>query len=150
MIHTMHNVATGNEQEVKDYYSKCRHDVKVHNRDFSMRTKVLVFAPIVTGRCSDKLMDRWQGPFTILGKVTQDTYLVDMSECQKRHRMVHVEALKKWFEPTLPVHHIRCVADRSHDLPDYHPNPQDEKPSIDESLTEKQKQQLLVRIVSGS
>ena len=58
--------------------------------------------------------------------------------------MVHVEALKEWFEPTLPVHHIRCVTDQSHDLPDYRPNPQDEKPSIDESLPTEQKQQLLV------
>ena len=113
-------------------------------QSFPKGTKVLVFALIVTGRRSDKLADRWQGPFTILGKVTPVTYLVDMLECQKRHRTVHVEALKEWFEPTLPVHHIRCVTDQSHDLPDYRPNPQDEKPSIDEYLPAEQKQQLLV------
>ena len=61
MIQTMHNVAIGNEQEAKDY-CKRRHDVKACNRDFPKGTKVLVFAPIVTGRRSDKLTDRWQGP----------------------------------------------------------------------------------------
>ena len=80
MIQTMHYVAIGNEQEAKDY-SKHRNDVKARNRDFPKGIKVLVFAPIVTGTRSDKLADRWQGPFTILGKVTPVTYLVDMPEC---------------------------------------------------------------------
>ena len=82
MVQTLHNIAIGNEQEAKDY-SKHRHDVKAHNRDFPKGTEVLVFAPIVTGRRSDKLTDRWQGPFIILGKVNPVTYLVDMPECQK-------------------------------------------------------------------
>lgn len=39
----------------------------------------------------------------VIGKVTPVNYLVGMPERHRKHCTVHVEALKKWFEPSLSI-----------------------------------------------
>ena len=84
---------------------------------------LLVFSPVITGKRSDKLVDRWQGPYKVLDKVSPVTYYVDMPKRHKRHRTVHVTAMKSWIEPTLSILHIRSFTPTDHDLPDYRYEP---------------------------
>ena len=70
-------------------------------------TNVLVFSPVD---------DRWQGPYTILGKIAPVTYLVDKPDRTKRHRTVYVEAIKPWVEPMLPIHHIKTLENHISDI----------------------------------
>ena len=47
----------------------------------------------------EKLSARWQGPYTVLKRVGQVDYLVDMHDHQKRRRILHVNMLRKWCVP---------------------------------------------------
>ena len=105
MLTEMRDTAVINQQHKKEY-SKHRHDIKAKERYFEIGDKVLVFSPVITGKHSEKLCDRWQGPYSVIGKVSTVIYLVDMPKRHKRHRTVHIEAMKVWIEPTLSVHHI--------------------------------------------
>ena len=89
-----------NQPTTQKEYSKHRHDIKAKERYFEIGDKVLVFSPVITGKHSEKLCDRWQGPYSVIGKVTTVIYLVDMPGRHKRHRTVHIEAIKAWIEPT--------------------------------------------------
>ena len=82
MLAEVRDAAMENQQMAKNY-SKQYHDAKSKDRSFAIGDKVLVFSPVVTGRRADKLGDRWQGPYEILGRVTPVTYLVDMPERHK-------------------------------------------------------------------
>ena len=106
ILSEMRDTAIANQEEAKDYY-KQRHDAKARDRYYPNGTKVLVFSPVVTGKCVEKLSDRWHGPYTILGKITPVTYLVDMPDRTKHQRTVHVEAIKPWVGPTLPIQNSR-------------------------------------------
>ena len=64
-------------------YSKHRHDIKAKERYFEIGDKVLIFSPVITGKRSEKLCDRWQGPYSVIGKVSTVVYLVDMPERHK-------------------------------------------------------------------
>ena len=67
--------SSGQPAVTKDY-SKRHHDAKAQDRSFAIGDKVLVFSPVITGRRPDKLNDRWQGPYEVLGKVSPVSYLV--------------------------------------------------------------------------
>ena len=110
MLAAMRAVAAINQDKAKEY-SKMKYDLKAKTRDFSIGTKVLVFAPAITGTRAEKLRDRWQGPYEILGKVTPVTYLVDMPELKKKHCTVHVEAVRQWREPSLPIHALTGLSE---------------------------------------
>ena len=118
MLTDIREIAVTTQQEAKEY-SKSHHDIKATETLFENDDKVLVFSPVITGKRSDKLADRWQGPYKVLGKVSPVTYIVDMPERHKRHRTVHVTAMKSWIEPTLSILHIHSVTPTDHDLPDY-------------------------------
>ena len=124
MLKDMREVTEANQEEAKAY-SKQRHDQKAKDRHFPYGTKVLVFAPVINGK---KLSDRWHSPYNIIGKVTPVTYVVDMPERHKHHRTVHVEALKPWIEPTLPIDYIEATPDVVHEVPDYHSTLQKSNP----------------------
>ena len=128
-------------EEAKDYY-KQRYDAKAKDRYYPNGTKVLVFSPVVTGKHVEKLNDRWQGPYTILGKITPAKYLVDMPDRTKQHRTVHVEVIKPWVEPTLPIHHIKTLDNHISDIPDYRNDSESDNPILDQSLTQDQQRQL--------
>ena len=101
----MHDIAAQNQQNTKEYLKEY-HDCKAEERNYEVGSKVLVYAPVVSGKHSDKFTDRWHGPYIILGKVSPVTCVVDMPEKHKRHRTVHVEALKACIEPSLPLLHL--------------------------------------------
>ena len=71
MLTDIREIAVTTQQEAKEY-SKRHHDIKATERLFA--SKVLVFSPVITGKRSDKLVDRWQGPYKVLDKVSPVTY----------------------------------------------------------------------------
>ena len=106
MLSEFRDTAIANQEEAKNLYNQ-RHDDMAKDRYYPNGTKVLVFSPIVTGKHVEKLNDRWQG---ILGKIRDiPSRLPDRT---KRHRTVHVMAIKHWVEPTLPIDHIRLQLQR--------------------------------------
>ena len=68
------------QQERSKAYSKQHHVSTDHPRQFDIGDKVLVFSPVVQGKRTEKLADRWQGPYSVLTKVTPVTSLIDMPE----------------------------------------------------------------------
>ena len=66
------------------------------------------------------------------------TDLVDMPDRSKQHGTVHVEAIKPWVEPTLPIHHIKTLDNHISDIPDS----ETDNPILDQSLTQDQRRQL--------
>ena len=123
------------QQEAKEYL-KCHHDIKATERLFD---KVLVFSPVITGKRSDKLADRWQGP---QGKVSPVTYIVDMPERHKRHRTVHVTAMMSWIEPNLSILHIRSFTPTDHDLSDYRCEPLVDLDALTQTLSSDKQEAL--------
>ena len=82
MLANMRALEALNQENVKEY-SKVKHVQKAMNWDIQIGDKVLAFVPVITGSRAEKLTDRWQGPYEILGKVTPVTYLVNMPERRK-------------------------------------------------------------------
>ena len=109
--------------------------------------KCLFFPPVITGKRSDKLADRWQGPYKVLGKVSPVTYIVNMPERHKRHRTVHVTAMKS-LEPTLSILHIHSilrihsVTPTDHDLPDYRCEPLVDLNALTQTLSSDKQEAL--------
>ena len=58
--------------------------------------QVLVLLPISTS----KLLAQWQGPCPIVRRIGAVNYEVDMVGRRKRHRIFHVNMLRKWYVPT--------------------------------------------------
>ena len=70
-----------NKREIKEKeMQKVYHDRKSVVREFSVGDYVLVFRPIKKG----KLENQWQGPFIIIKKITEVTYLVGLGPSRKR------------------------------------------------------------------
>ena len=69
MLIEMRDTAVINQQDKKEY-SKHRHDIMAKERYFEIGDKILVFSPVITGKHSEKLCDRWQGPHSVIGKVS--------------------------------------------------------------------------------
>ncbi|KAJ1112763.1 hypothetical protein NDU88_001024, partial [Pleurodeles waltl] len=76
----------------KKYYDK-----RTKPRYLQPNYKVLILRP-----CSDnKLLAKWQGPYTILKAIFPVTYLVKISKNPNRTQIYHITLLKKWEEPTI-------------------------------------------------
>ena len=88
----MRTLAT-DSQEHKKAVTKTWSDRTATVRTFAQGDQVLVFTPPITGRKTDKLTDRWSGPYSILGRLSPVTYEVDMPERHKKQRTVHVTML---------------------------------------------------------
>ena len=65
--------------------SKTYHDTKSRQRSFAPGDLVLVFEP-----GPHKLDAQWMGPFKVLKKVTNVTYLISLPDRQKKTRTYHV------------------------------------------------------------
>ena len=88
-----------NHQENTQARTKAWFDQSATTTSFHKGDQVLVFTPAFSGHRSQKLEDRWCGPYTILGSLSPVTYSVDMPERHKRTRSVHITALKLWIPP---------------------------------------------------
>ena len=67
------------QEEQKRWY-----DRRARLREFERGDQVLVLLPTTT---DSKLMAQWQGPYQVLAREGKVTYLVDMHDRKKRHRV---------------------------------------------------------------
>ena len=75
-------------------YQKTWYDKSARAREVGVGEKVIVLLPTST----HKLRAQWQGPYTVVRKIGDANYVVDMKDKEKRHRTFHVNMLKRWHE----------------------------------------------------
>ena len=69
---------------------KTWYDKDARMREFADGDPVLVLLPTSTS----KLLAQWQGPYQVVKRVGQVSYLIDMHDKRKRRRVFHVNMLK--------------------------------------------------------
>ena len=69
LLTQMRETACETQDKAKEH-TKQWHDDGTTERHFEVNDKVLVFSPVVSGRRTDKLADYWQGPYTVLQKIS--------------------------------------------------------------------------------
>ena len=84
------NLAKAQQQQKRWY------DQNARERAFQAGEHVLVLLPTST----QKLLAKWQGPYPVRRCISPVTYEIDMFDRQKRHRIFHINMLRKWHAPT--------------------------------------------------
>eukprot|EP00731_Ephydatia_muelleri_P014418 Em0008g138a len=80
---------------------KTWYDKHARLRSFEAGDKVLVLLPTDTS----KFLAQWKGPYPVVKRVSDVLYKVDMIGTRKRHRVFHINMLKRWNE----VKSLLCV-----------------------------------------
>ncbi len=94
-------------------YQKRWYDKTTRVRELGVGEKVIVLLPTST----HKLRAQWQGPYTVVRKIGDANYVVDMKDKAKRHRTFHVNMLKRWYEPKNCLYLTQEQGDSSDELP---------------------------------
>ena len=129
------NAARAKVQQKKWY------DQNACSREFHPGEQVLVLLPTSTS----KLLAQWQGPYPIVRRIGAVNYEVDMVGRRKRHRIFHVNMLRKWYVPTATSYLSEEVGDGADDdvVLWREDNPDDDKtPTINDKLSPTQKREL--------
>ena len=70
---------------------KAWYDQHARERAFQPGEQVLVLLPT----CSNKLLAEWQGPYSVVQRIGQVCYEIDMTDRHKRKRRFHINMLRK-------------------------------------------------------
>jgi len=65
-----------------------RYNLRARHKTFSEEDKVIVLAP----ECGGKLLNKWQGPGTVVKVMSQNSYLIDLGNSLTRH--VHANKMR--------------------------------------------------------
>ena len=79
------------QQQQKAWY-----DRNARHRELEVGCQVLVLLPSST----NKLLAQWQGPYKVLEKIGSVNYTIDMHDRRKRKRIVHVNMLREFYQPS--------------------------------------------------
>ena len=74
---------------------KAFYDRNARQREFQAGEQVIVLLPT----SSNKLLAQWQGPYTVVRRIGKVNYRIDMHDKRKRHRVFHINMLRKWHVP---------------------------------------------------
>jgi hypothetical protein len=77
---------------------KVRYDAKHRHVEYSEGDFVLLWSPVRKVGRSDKFQRRFGGPFRILKKLSEVSYVVEPIEGRKKEQVVHVSRLKKYHQ----------------------------------------------------
>jgi len=80
-----------------------RYNLRAHHKTFNEGDQVIVLAP----ECGGKLLNKWQGPGTVVKVMSQNSYLVDLGNSGTRH--VHANKMHHCFAR---VHGCSVIDDR--------------------------------------
>ncbi|XP_066959143.1 uncharacterized protein [Macrobrachium rosenbergii] len=75
---------------------KRKYDAKTKLRNFSIGQQVLVFLPVKRF----PLTNKFQGPYRIIEKLSDRTYVIETPGRRKRQRKIHMNLLKPYFSET--------------------------------------------------
>ena len=117
------------------------YDQNAREREFQEGEQVLVLLPT----SHDKLLARWQGPYTVLKRVGKVDYLVDMHDRRKRKKVLHVNLLRKWHEAQPRSYFSEEIeGDNQEDVPVWKEKEEGETlwPKMGEQLTPLQQEDL--------
>ena len=70
---------------------KVRYDLTARMRELKPKDQVLALLPTT----NNKLLAKWQGPYTIIHKMGKVTYEVDIPGSRSRRKLFHINLLKK-------------------------------------------------------
>ena len=120
-------------------YQKTWYDRAARVREFTAGDRVMVLLPTST----HKLRAQWQGPYTIVERVGQANYIVDMADKSKRRRNFHVNMLKEWHDQQETVLYTAADSDvdNDEDIPLWN-DAVDAGPAISEHLSGEQRRAL--------
>ena len=129
-IETIQELATEHETRTKQS-QKHYYDQRAKEKSFKEGDLVLAVEPMK----QNKLHIEWTGPYPVLKKNSDNTYVLDTG--QRRRKIFHVNALKRWTTPTAAV---LLLTDESQTLP---LGVKDEKPqTTTDKLTNTQREDL--------
>jgi hypothetical protein len=83
---------------------KAAYDKDAVHREFEPGDKVLVFLP----ESAAKIDNKWQGPYTIVRKINQVNYVVNMPNKRKPNRVYHINMLKQWYDRNQDTQMSQC------------------------------------------
>ena len=87
------NVAADNLEATREK-TKQRYDLKARYREFRPGQKVLVFLPLQ----GHPLSAKFSGPYQVLKKISDTTYVVATPDRRRAQRLCHVNSMKKYEE----------------------------------------------------
>ncbi len=114
------------------------YDRTARQRLFQPGEQVLVLLPTSTS----KLTAQWQGPYQIVKAMGRVNYQVDMRDRRKRHRVFHVNMLRKWHVPTSTAYLSQESMEESGDDVPMWDDDRDGVPTMGEQLTGTQRKEL--------
>ncbi|KAI3377106.1 hypothetical protein L3Q82_000303 [Scortum barcoo] len=74
------------------------YDKAARERSFSPGQQVLLLLP----KAENKLLAKWQGPYTVLKKLSPTTYEIEMLERRNPKQTFHINLLKEWKTREIP------------------------------------------------
>uniref|UniRef100_A0A674PL68 Integrase catalytic domain-containing protein n=1 Tax=Takifugu rubripes TaxID=31033 RepID=A0A674PL68_TAKRU len=88
---------------------KSWYDRSARTRRFQPGDRVLLLLP----SSDNKLLAKWQGPYTVTRKMGAVTHEIDMPDRRKKRQVFHVNMLKRWNERVEPevAGKMNCTAD---------------------------------------
>ena len=98
---------------VKEYMSEAQqkqkvwHDQTAWMRELRPKDQVLVL--LLTTH--NKLLAKWQGPYTVIRRMGKVTYEVDIPGSRSRRKIFHINLLKNWYESYIYnyIYKILCI-----------------------------------------
>ena len=133
-LEKMKSIADGNLKQAQ-LQQKRWYDKNARSREFQAGDMVLLLLPTSTS----KLMAQWQGPFSVVKKVGQVNYLIEMPNRRKSRRIYHTNLLKKWETPSVGCYSAEEVEEE--DFPDWKAD-QQALPKVGSQLSPQQKEDL--------
>ncbi|KAJ1144487.1 hypothetical protein NDU88_010785 [Pleurodeles waltl] len=81
-------------QTLREAQEKQKYHYDAHSspRSLTIGQKVLALLPTT----ENKLLARWQGPYTILDKIMPTTYKIEIPDGSGREQIYHINLLKTW------------------------------------------------------
>ena len=110
-------------------------------RELKPKDQVLVLLPTT----HNKLLAKWQGPYTVIGRMGKVTYEVDIPASRSRRKIFHINLLKEWYESEETACMVRDTEaeEQLDDIPSRKEN-FDSRIKINGELSTKQREQLEV------
>ncbi|KAI2645080.1 Transposon Ty3-I Gag-Pol polyprotein [Labeo rohita] len=96
------------------------YDQQARLRQFQPGQKVLLLLPTST----NKLLAKWQGPYTVVRKMGPVTYEIHHPERRKTHQIYHINLLKEWKERTVGPKNMALMRDAATVMLDHLGGPQ--------------------------
>ena len=95
------------KQNLEDAQKSQKHwyDRNARYREFHAGDQVLVLLPTSTS----KLTAQWQGPCQVIRKVGKVNYCIKMHDRRQKHKIFHINKLRKWHTPTEPAFYMEDV-----------------------------------------